>query len=481
MMAIRDVRWFKDFAATTFVLVWVTTFWNPAFSQSTFQAGASEVNITPPVGFPHYRGYSTGVHDSLYAKTQYFRQGEVEIAIVECDLLWISRDVSTLTRLKIQDQLGIPFPNVVIAGTHSHTSPAYDGDILELNEHIRTGHASTEIENGVEYTDWLSDQILASVSQAKSNASPSTIAVGSTEVHHLSFNRRYIMADGRVKTNPGVLNPEALYAEGPIDPELGIVLVQNASGTYSSGLFNFSNHTDTKGGTEFSADFPAFLSQDMKATLGENFVSVYGQGPCGNINHVNIRSKNRLTSEEIGSGLAEAISKNMEELEEVQNYHLAAQSEIVYAPLQHYTEEDLRWANQLHPENLYDESAFFGRRRPMKVRSLARMRKNEAVPPTIPSGEWKIPLEVQAFQIHEDLAIVGLPGEVFVELGLAIKNRSPYKHTIVIELTNAHIAYVPTKEAFSRGGYETINSRLAPGGGEMMVESAVRLLKALKE
>ena len=116
----------------------------------------------------------------------------------------------------------------------------------------------------------------------------------------------------------------------------------------------------------------------------------------------------------------------------------------------------------------------------MKVRSLARMRQKEAVPPTIPSGEWKIPLEIQAFQIHDDLAIVGLPGEVFVELGLAIKEQSPYSHTFVIELTNSHIAYVPTKEAFSRGGYETINSRLAPGGGEMMVESAVRLLRKLK-
>ncbi|HLT93287.1 MAG TPA: hypothetical protein VKZ56_01940, partial [Membranihabitans sp.] len=77
--------------------------------------------------------------------------------------------------------------------------------------------------------------------------------------------------------------------------------------------------------------------------------------------------------------------------------------------------------------------------------------------------------------------IVGLPGEVFVELGLDIKNRSPYKYTFVIELTNTHIAYVPTREAFDRGGYETINSRLAPGGGEMMVESAVKLLNSFKK
>ena len=88
-------------------------------------------------------------------------------------------------------------------------------------------------------------------------------------------------------------------------------------------------------------------------------------------------------------------------------------------------------------------------------------------------------MEVQVFRISDDLAIVGLPGEVFVELGLAIKKGSPFKTTLVIELTNSHIAYVPTREAFSQGGYETINSRLAPGGGEQMVESALRLLNQL--
>ena len=86
---------------------------------------------------------------------------------------------------------------------------------------------------------------------------------------------------------------------------------------------------------------------------------------------------------------------------------------------------------------------------------------------------------MQAFKITDDFAIVGLPGEVFVELGLAIKAGSPFKTTLVIELTNSHIAYVPTREAFAEGSYETINSRLAPGGGEMMVESAIRLLKVL--
>jgi len=107
------------------------------------------------------------------------------------------------------------------------------------------------------------------------------------------------------------------------------------------------------------------------------------------------------------------------------------------------------------------------------------LRRTEAVPPTVASEQWKLPLEVQVFKISDQLAIVGLPGEVFVELGLAIRESSPFKTTLVIELTNSHIAYVPTRKAFAQGSYETTNSRLAPYGGEMMVESAVGLLQEL--
>jgi hypothetical protein len=92
----------------------------------------------------------------------------------------------------------------------------------------------------------------------------------------------------------------------------------------------------------------------------------------------------------------------------------------------------------------------------------------------------KLPLEVQAFRLSDDVALVGLPGEIFVELGLAIQAQSPFKNTIVIELCNDTPGYVPTRKAFAEGSYETVNSRVEPGGGEMLVDAAVKLLKALK-
>ena len=86
-------------------------------------------------------------------------------------------------------------------------------------------------------------------------------------------------------------------------------------------------------------------------------------------------------------------------------------------------------------------------------------------------GGSTIPLEVQAFRLSDEVAIVGLPGEVFVEHGLAIKKASPFPVTLVIELCQDDVAYVPTRKAFAEGSYETVNSRIAPGGGEVMTDT----------
>lgn len=80
--------------------------------------------------------------------------------------------------------------------------------------------------------------------------------------------------------------------------------------------------------------------------------------------------------------------------------------------------------------------------------------------------------------IGHDVAIVCLPGEVFVELGLAIKQASPFRTTIIIELSNAvETIYVPHRAAYAGGSYEVTNSALEPGGGEMLVEAALKLLR----
>ena len=80
--------------------------------------------------------------------------------------------------------------------------------------------------------------------------------------------------------------------------------------------------------------------------------------------------------------------------------------------------------------------------------------------------------------LGSDVAIVCLPGEVFVELGLAIKQGSPFRTTLVIELSNnVETIYIPHRAAYAGGSYEVTNSALKPGGGEMLVETALSLLR----
>jgi hypothetical protein len=100
-----------------------------------------------------------------------------------------------------------------------------------------------------------------------------------------------------------------------------------------------------------------------------------------------------------------------------------------------------------------------------------RMREQQQVPNTV---------EVMALRIGS-VGIVGLPGEGFCELGLAIKQASPAEHTNVIELAKDAVGYLPSREAYDPGGYEVTPGATvyAPGCSERLVASASRQLPAL--
>ena len=452
---------------------------------AVFLAGAFQVDITPPMAYPHYRGLSTGTHDPLYAKALVLGQGEHRIALVVCDLLWVERSLSSSVRLQVSAKTGIPYSNIIISGTHTHTGPAYHPNILELTGTLRPPLDEDKHSVGKDsYLDSLTARITQSVVVAYKSMERVHLETGSAEVSGVSFNRRFIMNDGKVVFNPGVGNKDAILPAGPVDPQVGILMLRKVSDNSPLAvLSNFGVHADTFGGSRFSADYPGFLAQVLSASIGGSCVSVFATGTCGDLNHVDVKGKDkkRLSSKDICERLSEVIIKEIPVLKKVGDSFLSMRSQFIYAPLQEYSEAELAWANDENAKPLHKESAFLERRRRLKIRSLERLRRTEAIAPTVEREGWKLPVEVQVIGIGNELAIVGLPGEVFVELGLAIKKASPFKTTLVIELTNSHIAYVPTRKAFSQGSYETINSRLAPGGGEMMVEAAISLLNEIKK
>ncbi len=450
-----------------------------AAQPAELQAGVAVTDITPPAGYPQYRGESTGTKTPLRAKAIVFEQGKERAALVVCDLIRITRDLSAEARTIASAETGIPYNNVIVTATHTHTGPEYRYNLAEYVNRKAAGELTADDTNS--YSARLVQQVAQAVIDASNSTSPVQLQTATGQAHGVSFNRRFLMKNGRVIMNPGSENPNIVKPMGPIDPDVTALMIREATdGGPLAALTVFANHLDTVGGTQWSADYPYYLSQTLKEELGEDFVSVFGLGTCGDINHVDVSSSPSPTTAEIGHTLGTIVKQELPNLQDLQKPSLAIRSQTVYPPMQSYSEKELAWAQNETDAALYEQRR--ARFRRYKILNLKSKRERGlAVPPTIAGESWTLPMEVQVVRLSTDAAIVALPGEVFVELGLAIKERSPFATTQVIELAHSNVYYIPTKEAFRQGSYETINSRVSPGGGEMLVEAAVEMLQQLNQ
>lgn len=445
---------------------------------SDLAVGVAVADITPPAGY-RMAGYfserlNTGTYDPLQAKAIVFRQGDQQAALVFCDLIGIPRKVSAEARARAGRQTGIPGSHIVIAATHSHTGPEYFGVLRRYFHDQAVSKQGKDPQEQVDYPAKLIDAVADAVSRAQKAAAPAELEAGKTSVNGLSFNRRFHMKDGTVRFNPGPLNPDIVKPAGPVDPEVGIVLVRPAKDRApTAGLTVFALHLDTVGGTEYSADFPFHLERNLRPVLGAEGVSLFGTGTCGDINHIDVSTKEpqkgQLEAARIGTALSETVRSALPKLRPVRATRLAVRQAIVKAPLQKYDAAAIAQAKKDMAKVGGRELPFLKQVEACKIVSLQSMPADT------------LPMEVQAFRLSDEVAIVGLPGEIFVDLGLAIKKASPFPVTLVVELCNDAPGYVPTMKAFKEGSYETVNSRVQPGGGEKLVEAATRLLKELAD
>jgi hypothetical protein len=299
------------------------------------------------------------------------------------------------------------------------------------------------------------------------------------------------MKDGSVKTWQSLATPGVVRAAGPIDPELGLAVIRDTVAQKPIAVCtNFALHLDTVGGLEWSADYPYFIEQALRRELGPDVISVFGLGCCGDINHSNPASKDRNKTDFIGNSLGATAVAALPLEQRIESPRLRVVSEVVRLPLKQPSVAEIRQSRELlkaiqggQKAEFFEQVAAYR----MIMLDLYLNREPQGPPQELIStglshrlagigGE--LPVEVHALCLGEDLAFVFLPGEVFVELGLAIKQGSPFRQTHVVELSNfVETFYIPNRGAYAQGSYEVTNTALQPGGGELLVEAALRLLR----
>ena len=325
----------------------------------------------------------------------------------------------------------------------------------------------------MDYPAFLVEQWVKVIAAAKAHLRPAELEAGIARQKGLSFNRRYWMKDGTVRFNPGRLNTNIVEPAGPIDPDVGILMaLRPGEKEPFAGMTVFAVHSDTVGGTLFSADYEYFLQQTLRGTFGPDFISTFGLGTCGDLNHINVKEEDNLKgfqrAEHIGNTLGQTVLEASKHLDAISKPDLDDASTTIRVPLKDVTPEQAA-SGRAVVDKLSDTNInFLAKVEAVRFMDLAHL-----------GSSW--PMEVQVFRLDADTAIVCLPCEIFVELGLQIKRESPFKKTFVVEICNDRPSYVPTMKAFGEGSYEVTNARVKAGAGEMLVNTAVSLLKELKE
>ncbi|QNK60328.1 hypothetical protein [Paenibacillus sp. PAMC21692] len=421
------------------------------------------------------------IKDPLFANTIVVCQADRKLAVITLDLLMITRKYVELIRNELQKRWGFDPDAVMIHATQNHKAPSL-GHFKISEDYRGIPEELSWLKGGDErYHPYAVERIITSVEAALNSLEKVRIGYGSGVEGRLAFNRRMVMKDGSISmpNSAGPADKMSRYVEGPMDPDLGVVAFQSETSPIAALLLHYTCHPVHQLGQFFiSSDWPGALANEMKRSHGEACVSVVLNGACGNINPWDpYADKPQDDAVVMGNRLAVSVNNVIEAISFMDQAELDWKIVHIDIPLRKVNEVDLAAARRYladHPNPRWLNDVVLDDKWVYASGMLDLHEQYERNP--------LYRYEIQVLRIG-NAALVGLPGEPFSEGGLAIKLGSSSPYTLIAHNTQ-FAGYIPTKEAFLRGGYETTTSnwsKFVPDALDQIVTASLNTLKAVFE
>ncbi|MCL6591498.1 MAG: neutral/alkaline non-lysosomal ceramidase N-terminal domain-containing protein [Firmicutes bacterium] len=425
-------------------------------------AGTGAHCITPPLGLPMAgfaarQGGSIGVHDDLWAKALVLDCNDVAVALVSLDLIDVTLELTESIRNIIAKNTGLPRDHILIATSHTHSGPE-----LETAYRFAPGPA--------EYGEWIPTfvhLVAESVQEAWVSRTPALLGTGVTTVQGIGVNRR---------------------GKDVVDNEVGLVKVERPDGSVLAVIFNYACHAVVLGPDNrlITADYPGYAQRSIEKALNGKALALFMNGAAGDINTGHsadvsaiggfIPGRTFERAQELGERLAQAVVVALPEIKTNDVIDL----DVLVIPWEPKYRCDLPAPEKLQHiisgleeriKQSKNEKEIFQLKLDLVYHQIM-LRNALEIWGSITKTKHT---EIQGIRLH-DAAIITLPGEVFVEIGLKIKQYSPFSLTLIAGYTNDAIGYIPTHEALITGGYESISTKFAAGTDEELINKTVECL-----
>jgi neutral ceramidase len=403
-----------------------------SFSQSRSEynsgvrLGVSQINITPEIpvimsGYDARKTPFTGVHDSLYASALFFSSGENKALIITADLIGFKTELADDIKKMISAKIGIPSENIMLTAVHNHGGPSirtYEDKLPEANDN---------------YIKMLKEKLFLLAADASKNPMPFLMGIGKGRCS-MNVNRRAEFADGGIWLGRN--------QEGPCDHEVDVVRFEDMNHKIMGVLINWPCHGTASGQDNYkiTGDWPGAASRYIKKQAGQNVVVAITAGASADINPI------------YGPG------NDFDEIEAV-GYQVGKEAWKTFEQTQTFTVKSL--------ESITSEITFPGKK---ACKDQFPQKSYEAGP--------DVTLRLSMIKVG-DIVLAGISGELMTEIGMEIKNKSPYSATIIVTHCNGSAGYICTDKAFTEGGYEIKVTRLIPGAEKPLINKLLEMIYSL--
>jgi hypothetical protein len=462
------------------------------------------LSIDPPLGI-YMIGYisrykpAAGYDEPLQVNALVLDNGETRVVLCGVDNAFIQAPEVDVIRQRISAAIGADPAGILINYNHTHSAPPGGRSGLELGPYSGDENDERVASSIVE----LHEKIVSAARLAADNLEPALLVWGLGSVD-LSVNRLEIGPDGKV-----VLG---WRPDKPVDQQVTVLQARRPDDSVIGTMVGYGCHPVTAGldSLNYTADFPGPMRDAVRTWTGGDCVFMQGAGADV---LPRVAFKDALEAKRFGRRLAlaalEAIAdrpSGPQRITRVLKWSLASMWHYRFEKLPSEpavlsaVEETVRF-----PLTPLPDVAEIRQMKEEYAAKLAEARAREGASPNVNLllYEWKwarrtesqltgdvVPDHavgtISAVRIGDGGIVTG-PGEIFTEIGMAVKERSPATPTFYAGYTNGLITYFPTAAAYPEGGYEVemghrsagLPSQPSPECERILVERGVRLIEKL--